>query len=150
MSIVAGLALLAGASATLAPDTLHAAGDKASAVGASGPAGTAPRPMKKRAGPPEVAPVVIGSVRYEPLLGGKARGLGQNGGDIVARDAKTGAELWTLRVYKIDYAANMEPDKQDIYITSLDVAPDGRSLLVTDERGRRWRVDTEARTATPE
>jgi glucose/arabinose dehydrogenase len=108
-----------------------------------------PRVAKKRAPPPEVAPVVIGSVRYEPLLDGKARGRGQNGGDLVARDAATGAELWTLRVYPIAYAPNLEADKQDVFIVDVAAAGDGRILLVTDERGRHYRVDTLTRTVAP-
>lgn len=110
---------------------------------------TTPRAMKKRAPPPEVEPVVIGKVRYEPLLNGKVRGLGQNGGDLVARDVATGKELYTLRVYTIRYAANMEADKQDVFISDLAADRDGRTLLVTDERGRRYRIDTQTRSVAP-
>jgi hypothetical protein len=113
------------------------------------PPSTPARVAKKRAAPPVVEPVVIGSVRYEALLNGKARGLGQNGGDLVARDAASGAELYTLRVYTITYAPNLEADKQDVYITELAVDADGRTLRVTDERGRRYRIDTRTRSVAP-
>ena len=105
---------------------------------------------KKRVGPAEVEPVKMGGLRFEVLLGGKARGRGQNGGDIIAFDAATDAERWTLRVYEIHYVTRLEADKQDIYITSLRAAPDGRTLLVADERGRRWRVNTVTRTVSPD
>lgn len=118
------------------------------AVNAQAPA-AARTAAKKRAAPPVVEPVVLGGVRYEVLSGGKARGLGQNGGDIVARDPASGAELYTLRVYKISYAANIEGDKQDVHITELVADADGKTLRVTDERGRHYRLDTRTRTVTP-
>ncbi len=96
---------------------------------------------KKRAGPEPVDPVVIGAVRFEAPADGKAKGLGQNGGFVVAHDAATGAELWTAKVYAIAYKADMEGDKQDIFIIGMKPSPDGRALLVTDDRGRRWKVD---------
>ena len=96
---------------------------------------------KKRAGPEPVDPVVIGAVRFEAPADGKAKGLGQNGGFVVAHDAATGAELWTAKVYAIAYKADMEGDKQDIFIIEMKPSPDGRALLVTDDRGRRWKVD---------
>lgn len=120
----------------------------APAVVAQAPA-AAPRSAKKRAGPPEVPPVVVGKLRYEALLGGKARGLGQNGGDLLVRDAASGAELYTLRVYELSYKPGMEGDKQDVFITDLALDAEGRGLLVTDERGRRWRVDLVSRRSTP-
>jgi len=106
------------------------------------------QPAKKRAGPAAVEPVVMGGLRFEVLLAGKARGRGQNGGDIVAYDTTTGAEQWILRVYEIHYTDRIEPDKQDVYITRLCAAADGRTLGVEDERGRRWRVDVPTRTVS--
>ena len=96
---------------------------------------------KKRAGPEPVAPVMPGTIRFEAPVDGKARGQGQNGGFVVAHDAATVAELWSALLYTTVYAANMEPDKRDVFIVEMKASPDGRALLVTDERGRRWSVD---------
>ena len=108
---------------------------------------------KKRAGPEPVEPVVVGGVRFEAPSDGKAKGLGQNGGFVVAHDAASGAELWTAKVYTITYAANMEGDKQDVFIIDMKPSPDARALLVADDRGRRWRIDLAthavAQDATP-
>ena len=51
-------------------------------------------PRPKRVGPPNVAAVVLGTVRYEALPWGREHGLGQNGGYVVANDLTTGHELW--------------------------------------------------------
>ena len=52
--------------------------------------------MKKRSAPEPVEPVSIDNVRYEGLHWGKNRGLGQNGGYIVAIDAAilTNPKVW--------------------------------------------------------
>jgi hypothetical protein len=105
---------------------------------------------RKRAGPEPVDPVVIGAVRFEAPTDGKAKGLGQNGGFVVAHDAATGAELWTAKVYAIAYKADMEGDKQDIFIIEMKPSPDGRALLVTDDHGRRWKVDLATHSAAPD
>lgn len=112
------------------------------------PDGATPRTAKKRAAAPVVEPVQVGAVRYEVLAFGKARGGSQNGGELLARNAKSGAELYTLRVYTITYAANIEADKQDVHIADLALDADGKTLLVADERGRRYRVDTQTRQVT--
>jgi hypothetical protein len=81
---------------------------------------------------------------------GKAQGQGQNGGIVVARDAATGAELWTSKVYAIAYKADMEGDKQDVFIIDMKASADGKALLVTDDRGRRWRLDLASHAAAPD
>lgn len=105
---------------------------------------------RKRAGPDPVEPVVIGAVRFEAPPWGKARGLGQNGGIVVAKDAATGADLWTAKIYAIVYKADMEADKQDVFIIDMKAAADGKALLVTDDRGRRWRLDLASHAAAPD
>lgn len=100
---------------------------------------------KERAEPPEPAPVIVGDLRIEALLWGKARDLGQNGGLIEAFDRRTGESLWVLKVYEIDYGADMEGDKLDTFIEEMTAEPDG-SVTVRDEKGRRYRVDPESRT----
>ena len=102
----------------------------------------------KRAGPKPVAPVVIGHVRYEAPPWAKAAGQDQNGGVVVARDVATGAELWAAKVYTIPYDAGLEGDVQDIFIVDLQPSSDGKSLRITDEDGRHWRLDLASHRAT--
>jgi hypothetical protein len=84
---------------------------------------------------------VIVAVRFEKPADGKGKGMGQNGGFVVAHDAGSGAELWTAKVYPITYAANMEAHKQDIFIIEMKPSADARALRITDARGHRWRPE---------
>ena len=106
-------------------------------------------PKPKRLGQPDVEPVTIGKSRFEVLRKSRARGFDQNGGVIAAIDPGSGKEQWTLKVYTIEYVPKLETDVQDIFITAFAKSADGKNLLVTDERGRRFEVDVAARSAKP-
>ncbi len=99
----------------------------------------------KIAAPDDVAPVVDGGTRYEALHWGKSQGFAQNGGHVAAVDVASGATLWTAEVYRVEYRPEMEADKQDTFIVELRLCDDGRALAVTDDRGRRWRLDLATR-----
>jgi hypothetical protein len=103
-------------------------------------------PAGKRVGPPNVPPVVIGDLRFEAIHWGKERGFGQNGGYIAALDARSGRELWTLKIYDVVYEPRMEEDVQDVFIKTMSRSASGNRLEVTDERGRRYLVDLQSRS----
>jgi hypothetical protein len=92
---------------------------------------------------PKVEPVTAGKTRYEALRAARARGFNQNGGVIVAIDTKTSKELWTLQVYETHYDPNEEADVQDVFIIKLKLADKGKTLIVEDENGKTYSVDTE-------
>jgi hypothetical protein len=102
----------------------------------------------ERAEIPDPAPVLMGGVRYVAVPWGKARGLGQNGGIIAAHDPDSGAELWALEVYHIDYDDEREGDMQDVFIESMHAQPDG-TLRVVSELGDTYLVDVARRTVAP-
>jgi hypothetical protein len=102
----------------------------------------------KRAPPAPVPPLTIGSMRIDVVHWARDDGFGQNGGVLRATDLNTGAELWTLKVYTIDYDASRETDVQDIFITSVRKAIFGNRLIVKDERGRRFKIDLATRAVT--
>jgi len=95
---------------------------------------------KKRREPADVEPVQHGGLRYEAPRLGTPFGYDQDGGLVTARDAATGALVWSQRVYRVDYGDDIEDDKQEVFVKALAVADDGRALLVVDERGERYRV----------
>jgi hypothetical protein len=107
-----------------------------------------PSPAPKRVGPPEVPPVRVGNLSIEAIHWGKERGLGQNGGYIAARDAKTNEEQWILKIYNIDYDELLEEDVQDVFIESMKKNQKGDALDITDERGRRYLVDVAGQSVT--
>jgi hypothetical protein len=105
------------------------------------------RPLgAKRIGPPDVAPVVVGSTRYQVLPWGKERGLGQNGGYLSAVDTTTEQEIALIKVFEIDYNPNLESDVQDVFIESIRLHPDGLDLVVKDELGRCYVVDLQSKS----
>lgn len=90
-------------------------------------------------------PVSLNGVRYEALQWGKARGLGQNGGFIVAIDEKSGAEKWVLKVYDVTYDPDLESDVQDVFITTLELETENL-LHVVNELDEHYLVNIETQT----
>lgn len=97
-------------------------------------------PRASRGPPKPVAPLVLDGIRYDPALG-DARHLPTN--SIAAFDAATGEALWRVEVYPQRYAAvpGLETDVQNVFIRSIEADPRGGALRVSDERGRRYRLD---------
>jgi hypothetical protein len=98
-------------------------------------------PAGKRVGPEDVTPVTVDGIRYEALHWGRERGLEQNGGYIVALDAASGKELWTAKIYTIDYKPMLETDVQDIFIQTIKVSDDKKTLKIIDENNREFLLD---------
>lgn len=104
---------------------------------------------KKRAPPDLPDPVEEGGIRYETVFGTEPD-IDADGRAIAAYDAGTGARLWWVEVYPLPpFDPDMEADKQEIYISAMRLAPDGRHLEVEHERGARFRVDLETREVQP-
>lgn len=102
---------------------------------------TRPQPTASRAPPKPVAPVVIAGVRYSPVAGTIDRD-GQFGGMLGAFDASN-HELWRLRVYENVRVPGLEGDVQDIYFKAMHA--EGTKLVIENEIGARYEVDTVAR-----
>ena len=72
-----------------------------------------------------------------------SQSLPQDGGYVLATDAETGAPMWCVQVYETVYSSGLEKDDQEVFITEL--ALDGNSLLVHDERERTHSLDLDSR-----
>jgi hypothetical protein len=96
---------------------------------------------------PAVATVVVGGVRYEQVPNGLLAGFDQMGGYLVAVDVTSGTPLWTLQVYDNQRVPGREGDVQDVFFKSMAAQRDG-TLLVENERGRRFVVDPATRSVT--
>lgn len=103
--------------------------------------------VKERREPPRPDPVTFGGVRYEAVLWGKVRNLGQNGGFVLAVDEETGTEKWIVKVYDIIYDSRMEEDKQDVFISKLELDSD-KFLHVVNEKGAQFLVNIETKEVT--
>jgi outer membrane protein assembly factor BamB len=95
---------------------------------------------KKRREPKEVPPVQAGGRVYAAPHDGVPLGYAQDGGIVAARDADTGALLWSQRVYDVLYGGDIESDKQEVFITRLTLSADGQALDVDNERGETYRL----------
>jgi hypothetical protein len=95
---------------------------------------------KKRREPADVPPVQHNGLRYEVPRLGTPFGFDQDGGFITARDAATGALVWSQRIYVVDYGDDIEDDKQDVFVKALTLSEDALALLLVDEHGERYRV----------
>jgi len=94
----------------------------------------------KRGPAPPVNPVVIGSISYS------APPDPEHMGYVIATDMPSGKELWRQRIYRIVLNPFVEADVQWVFITSL--VRQGNTLIVTDERGRRFTLDLKTRKVT--
>ncbi|WP_058556779.1 hypothetical protein [Thiohalocapsa sp. ML1] len=101
-----------------------------------------------RRAPREVPPVERDGVRYSQAQDGRDLGRDQVGGMLVATEASTGRPLWTLAVYGNPIDPKLEADVQWVFFESMAFDPDGR-LRITNEAGRTYLVDVEARTSIP-
>jgi hypothetical protein len=100
---------------------------------------------KKRRAPAAVPPVEINGVRYESVLSGATYGYQQDGGIVIALDAKNGSLLWSQRIYANSYSDDMESDKQDIFIKSMTPIKNGKYLLIINEHGERYELNLSTR-----
>jgi len=96
---------------------------------------------KERAREPVPVVLDLGAMRYEAVHWGKALGLGQNGGFLMARRRGEVSPFWLHRVYLIDDNDGKEGDKQDCFITRLALEIGGKALRVTNDRAHIYRFD---------
>jgi outer membrane protein assembly factor BamB len=101
-----------------------------------------------RNAPEPVAPVIRHGVRFEQNLTASEAEFGQVGGVLTARDAKTGAVLWSIKVYENKRRPDIEGDVQDVFFRSMRFDSKGR-LVIENENGQRFVVDVDKRKVTP-
>jgi hypothetical protein len=86
----------------------------------------------KRVPPPRVAPVTRDGITYSAAGDGRSA-------YVIASDAKTGSELWRVKIYHVHINPFMEEDVQWIYISGLKLS--GNALLLRNEAARCYRLD---------
>jgi hypothetical protein len=96
-------------------------------------------PSASRPAPPIVPPVEHDGVRYQEDMESYRHGGDQPGGYLVALDVRTGARLWSTKVYAL---APSPPgvDTIGLYFKSLRLVDDGSALDIENEVGARYRV----------
>ena len=97
--------------------------------------------LAKRGEPKPVKPVSLDGTEYRleyEQLQKEKNPIGMKA-FVVAKDEKTGKELWKAELYQITYDLQLETDIQDVYGTSLTATDKG--LLVETEKSEKLLVD---------
>lgn len=98
----------------------------------------------KRKAPELVKPVVYEGIVYSAPAFLKKGSQFIRGQYIEAHRQDTKEKLWDLKVYTVIYQQQKETDVQDVFISKLEVIEG--NLIVTDELGRRFKVDLGTKT----
>lgn len=104
-------------------------------------------PSSSRPAPPVVPPVEHGGVRYQQDTYDERRG-DQQGGYLVALDARTGERLWRLRVYPVADHRAAGVTGGSLHFRALRLADSGRALEIENEVGSVYRVVLATRAVT--
>lgn len=102
----------------------------------------------KRKAPQEVAPLFHKGIRYETTFNGREFGFDQEGGVLVATDEKNEQQLWVTLVYKTELNEKFERDAQICHITRIELGENDNSLIISNERHKRFSLNLTDRQAT--
>lgn len=103
-------------------------------------------PKPGRPPPPHVGPVEHGGIRYEQLADGRILPGSEWGGVLAARDAASGALLWTLRLYEVGADVGA-PGRLGRYFSRMMLDAPGVRLLIETEQGERFEVKLDQRSS---
>ena len=93
-------------------------------------------PSASRPAPPEVPGIDHKGVHYEQDMQSSTLG-----GQLAAYDQKTGARLWTLKVYEVKDHTAANVASPGIYFRSMKLVPGQDELAIENEVGGRYTVD---------
>ena len=88
----------------------------------------------KRAAKPKVDSIVNGTITYYA-----DDGDAEKMGHVYARNTKTNALIWKVKVYEVKIDENLEKDIQWVFISSMKLK-DGK-LTIENEKGKKFEVD---------
>lgn len=104
-------------------------------------------PSSSRPPAPIVGPVEHAGVRYIQDATDERQG-DEQGGYLAALDAKTGARLWRVKVYKVADHRAAGVSMGGIYFRSMRLLPGGNELEIENEVGGVYRVNLATRNVT--
>ena len=100
-------------------------------------------PSASRPAPPEVAGIEHKGVHYAQDMQSSTLG-----GTLAAFDVKSGARLWTLKVYEVKDHAAAGVSGHPVYFRSMRLVPGRDELAIENEVGARYTVDLAKRSVT--
>jgi hypothetical protein len=102
----------------------------------------------KRKAPKEVEPLSHNGIRYETTFNGREFGFEQEEGVLIAIDEKNEQQLWVTLVYKIEINEKFERDAQICHITKIEFGENDNSLIISNERHKRFSLNLSDRQVT--
>ena len=90
--------------------------------------------LAKRLPPEEVAPIRSGDIEY--------RAPHDQMGCIEAWNTEPERLLWRRQIYVVRYALDLEPDVQDVFVTTIGLR--GATLTVKNERDSEYELSLES------
>jgi hypothetical protein len=146
--VAGGLAACAGTATNAAPaDTPSSAASSVQGIQRNLQM-TSPElpPRASRRAPRRLEPVVHAGVRYEQVIGKALPDQDESGRYLAAYDMASNQLLWGVKVYDTPQNAELERDVQAVFFASMQLDDSGKSLLVANERGRRFAIDLATHT----
>jgi hypothetical protein len=98
--------------------------------------------------PPHVAPIEHGGVRYEQDVARQRQPDAQRGGWLVAIDAASGTQLWSVQLYANPYDAASPVGSPPRWFKHMQLMPGGAGIDIEDDIGTRFTVDLSTHTVT--
>ena len=92
---------------------------------------------------------MVDGVRYEQVRDTTGIETTDHNGWMRATSLADGAVLWTRQVYKVNVDPNRSGGGNWVYFRSMTLSDDGRAIIVENEAGKRFRVDTGTGDSTP-
>jgi hypothetical protein len=99
--------------------------------------------------PPHVPPLEAEGIRYEQVMDTTGIDTEDHRGWMRATRIEDGTVLWTSKVYTVKPIIEFGSDGGDVYFKQMEFAPDGGSILVTNEDGNRFEVKIVSGESTP-
>lgn len=102
-----------------------------------------------RVGQPRMKPIVFEGRRYEQIMNGQVSGLAQRTGLMAIFEAENKTRLAVIKIYDEERDARVEADVQDVFFTRFELLPEQRSLLIENERHKRFLFNIDSQTVVP-
>lgn len=102
-----------------------------------------------RVGQPRMKPIVFEGRRYEQIMNGQVSGLAQRTGLMAIFEAESKTRLAVIKIYDEERDARVEADVQDVFFTRFELLPEQRSLLIENERHKRFLFNIDSQTVVP-
>lgn len=98
--------------------------------------------------PPQVVPIEHGGVRYEQDVARQSRPDAERGGWLVAKNAGSGKQLWSVQLYGNPYDAESPVGSPPRWFQRMHLTADRASIEIEDDIGTKFLVNLATHAVT--